>query len=185
MAKQGKQDRMGGRPGPGEPIEKVKDFKGTFKKLMRYISKYHLLLVVVAILTVGSTVFNILGPKILGKATTEIFNGLMGRLQGGPSIDFHKLGRIAAMLIILYVVSMIMSYVQGIIMANIVQKIAFRMRGEISAKINKIPMNYYDKNSFGDVLSRITNDVDTLTMGLNQSVTQMISSVLRIGSIPW
>lgn len=183
MAERGKQGGPGGGPGSEEPMERAKDFKGTFKKLMKYISRYHLLLVIVAILTVGSTVFNVIGPKVLGKATTEIFTGLMRKLSGGQGIDFARLGNIVLILIILYVVSMIMGYVQGLIMTNIVQKIAFQMRGEISCKINRIPMNYYDKNSFGDVLSRITNDVDTLTMGLNQSVTQMISSVASLVGI--
>ncbi|MBE5923368.1 MAG: ABC transporter ATP-binding protein [Lachnospiraceae bacterium] len=166
--------------GPHGPVEKPKDFKGTFKKLMEYISKYHGLLIFVAILTTLSTIFNILGPKVLGKATTEIFNGLVNKLSGGAGIDFTKLGKIVLILIGLYFFSMIMSYIQGLIMANIVQKIAYGMRKEIAQKINRLPMNYYDKNTVGDVLSRITNDVDTLTQGLNQSVTQLISSVATL-----
>lgn len=166
--------------GPQGPVEKAKDFKGTLKKLIAYISKYHGLLIFVAILTTASTVFNIMGPKVLGKATTEIFNGLISKIQGGDGIDFTKLGNIVLILLGLYLFSMVMNYAQGLIMANIVQKIAFRMRKEISLKINRLPMNYYDKNSVGDVLSRITNDVDTLTQGLNQSVTQIISSVATL-----
>ena len=175
--------RHGGRRGPAGPVENAKDFKGTFKKLLKYISEYHGLLIFVALLTVASTVFNIMGPKVLGKATTEIFNGLISKLSGGTGIDFEKLGKIILILLSLYLFSMFMSYIQGFIMADIVQKISFRMRKEISEKINRLPMNYYDKNSVGDVLSRITNDVDTLTEGLNQSVTQLISSVASLFGI--
>lgn len=166
--------------GPQGPVEKPKDFKGTLKKLLEYISKYQGLIVFVVILTAASTIFNIIGPKVLGKATTEIFNGLVSKIQGGTGIDFTKLSRFILILVGLYLFSMIMSYIQGLIMANVVQKIAFQMRKEISEKINRLPMNYYDKNSVGDVLSRITNDVDTLTQGLNQSVTQLISSVATL-----
>ena len=132
------------------------------------------------VLTAASTIFNIIGPKVLGKATTEIFNGLVSKIQGGNGIDFTKLSRFILVLVGLYLFSMIMSYIQGLIMTNVVQRIAFQMRKEISEKINRLPMNYYDKNSVGDVLSRITNDVDTLTQGLNQSVTQLISSVATL-----
>lgn len=182
--KTAKPPRRKGPHGPGSgieaPAEKAKDFKGTFKKLLGYISKYHAVLIVVAIFTIGSTVFNIVGPKVLGKATTEIFNGLVSKIQGGEGIDFTKVGQIVLIMIGIYLMSMLMSYVQGFLMSGVVQKIAFQMRKEISQKINRLPMNYYDKNSFGDVLSRITNDVDTLTQGLNQSVTQLISSVATL-----
>lgn len=180
--KQFKQPRRRGPhgPGPGAPIEKAKDFKGTLKKLLLYISNYHAALIVVAVFTAGSTVFNIIGPKVLGKATTEIFNGLVNKLQGGSGIDFDKIGRIVLIMVGLYLVSMLMGYIQGLVMTGVVQKIAFKMRGEISRKINRLPMNYYDKHSYGDVLSRITNDVDTLTQGLNQSVTQLVSSVATL-----
>lgn len=171
---------MGGRHGGMVPTEKPKDFKGTMKKLLNYISKYKIALFVVALFTVGSTVFNIVGPKVLGKATTEIFNGLISKLQGGEGIDFEKIGRIVLILMSIYLLSMLMGYVQGWLMSGVVQKIAFQLRKEISEKINRLPMNYYDKHSFGDVLSRITNDVDTLTMGLNQSMTQLISSVATL-----
>ncbi len=166
--------------GPQGPVEKPKDFKGTLKKLLEYISKYQGLIVFVVVLTAASTIFNIIGPKVLGKATTEIFNGLVSKIQGGNGIDFTKLSRFILVLVGLYLFSMIMSYIQGLIMTNVVQRIAFQMRKEISEKINRLPMNYYDKNSVGDVLSRITNDVDTLTQGLNQSVTQLISSVATL-----
>lgn len=166
--------------GPQGPVEKPKDFKGTLKKLLEYISKYQGLIVFVVVLTAASTIFNIIGPKVLGKATTEIFNGLVSKIHGGNGIDFTKLSRFILVLVGLYLFSMIMSYIQGLIMTNVVQRIAFQMRKEISEKINRLPMNYYDKNSVGDVLSRITNDVDTLTQGLNQSVTQLISSVATL-----
>lgn len=169
--------------GPGGGMvatDKPKNFKGTMKNLLNYISKYHVLLIVVAIFTVGSTVFNIIGPKVLGKATTEIFNGLMNKLQGGNGIDFEKIGQIVLIMVGIYGLSMLMGYVQGFLMSSVVQKIAYQLRKEISQKINKLPMNYYDKHSYGDVLSRITNDVDTLTTGLNQSMTQLISSVATL-----
>lgn len=166
---------MHGR-GMGTPVEKAKDFKGTLRKLIAYVSKYHIAIILVALFTIGSTVFNIVGPKVLGKATTEIFNGLIGKIQGGAGIDFDKIAHIILIMLGLYLTSMLFGYAQGLIMTQVVQRIAFQMRKEISEKINRLPMNYYDKHSFGDVLSRITNDVDTLTQGLNQSVTQLISS---------
>lgn len=180
-----KQQRRRGPHGPGTggPVEKAKDFKGTLKKLLKYISKYHAALVVVAFFTAASTVFNIIGPKVLGKATTEIFNGLISKLQGGDGIDFTRIGHIVLIMIGLYLISMVMGYMQGLVMTGVVQKLAFKMRGEISGKMNRLPMNYYDKHSFGDVLSRITNDVDTLTQGLNQSVTQLISAVATLVGI--
>lgn len=174
----GGRKRMGGQQ--MAPVEKAEDFKGTLKKLLGYISKYHLTLIIVAIFTIGSTVFNIIGPKILGKATTEIFNGLMGKVQGGEGINFTKIGNILLLMLCLYLASMAMSYIQGFVMTGMVQKISFQMRNEIVGKMNRLPMNYYDKHSNGDVLSRITNDVDTLTQGLNQSVTQLISSVATL-----
>lgn len=166
---------MHGR-GMGAPVEKAKDFRGTLRKLIAYVSKYHIAIILVALFTIGSTVFNIVGPKVLGKATTEIFNGLISKIQGGAGIDFDKIAHIILIMLGLYLTSMLFGYAQGLIMTQVVQRIAFQMRKEISEKINRLPMNYYDKHSFGDVLSRITNDVDTLTQGLNQSVTQLISS---------
>ena len=175
--------RRGPGHGPGGGMvatEKPKDFGKTMKKLINYISKYHVILIVVAIFTIGSTVFNIVGPKVLGKATTEIFKGLMSKLQGGAGIDFERIGQIVLIMVGIYGLSMLIGYVQGFLMSSVVQKIAYQLRKEISQKINKLPMNYYDKHSFGDVLSKITNDVDTLTTGLNQSVTQLISSVATL-----
>lgn len=169
--------------GPGAamaPGEKAKDFKGTFKKLVQYLGKYHVAILVVILFTIGSTIFNIVGPKILGKATTEIFNGLIGKIQGGSGIDFHKIGMILIFLICLYFISAIFSYVQGFIMTGVSQKVSYNLRKEISEKINRLPMNYYDKTTYGEVLSRITNDVDTLATGLNQTLHQLINSTATI-----
>lgn len=167
-----------GRPmGAGE---KAKDFKGTMKKLLKYIGRYKIAIVFVMIFAVGSTVFNIVGPKILGKATTEIFTGLVGKVSGGKGIDFGKIGIILLTLMGLYVISALFSLVQGFIMTGVTQKLTYRMRKEISEKINRMPMNYFDTRTHGEVLSRITNDVDTLSQSLNQSVTQMITSVTML-----
>ena len=134
----------------------------------------------VAVFAVGSTVFNIIGPKILGNATTEIFNGLVGKVSGGPGIDFDAIGKILLTLLGLYVCSALFAFIQGYIMTGISQKLTYRMRKEISEKISRMPMNYFDKMTHGEVLSRITNDVDTLSMSLNQSATQLITSVTMI-----
>lgn len=171
------------RRGPGHgpmPGEKAKDFKGTMKKLMGYMGKYKIALLFVVIFAIGSTVFNIIGPKILGKATTEIFTGLVGKISGGSGIDFAKIGRILATLLCLYLCSAFFSFIQGYIMTGVSQKLTYRMRREISEKISRLPMNYFDKLTHGEILSRITNDVDTLSMSLNQSATQVITSVTTI-----
>ena len=160
--------------------EKPKNFKGTLKKLVKYLSAYHVAIVIVMLFAVGSTVFHVVGPKILGKATTEIFNGLIGKINGGAGIDFEKIGMILVFLLGLYALSAVFSYIQGFVMSGISQKVAFRMRKELSEKMNRLPMSYYDKRTYGEVLSRITNDVDTLGMSLNQSVTQLISSVATV-----
>ncbi len=166
--------------GPGAPAEKAKNFKGTMAKLAAYLGQYKLALFFVVVFAVGSTVFNIAGPKILGKATTEIFNGLVGKVSGGSGIDFGKIGRILAGLLCLYLLSALFSFVQGYLMTGVSQKLTYRMRKEISEKIQRLPMNYYDKVSHGEILSRITNDVDTLSQSLNQSATQVITSVTTI-----
>lgn len=173
-----------GGHGPGGPgpmmVEKAKDFRGTMKKLLVYLGKYKIALAMVAVFAIGSTVFNIIGPKILGNATTEIFNGLVGKVSGGAGIDFDAIGRILVMLLCLYVCSALFAFIQGYIMTGISQKLTYRMRKEISEKISRMPMNYFDKMTHGEVLSRITNDVDTLSMSLNQSATQLITSVTMI-----
>ena len=173
---------MGGpmRRGQGG-VEKPKDFKKTTKKLIdSYLSKYKIGLIVVIIFAIGSTIFTIVGPKILGNATTEIFNGIVNKLSGGSGIDFGKVGQIALLLLGLYLLSAIFSFVQGFTMTGIAQKLTYRIRNDIAKKINKLPMNYFDKRTNGEVLSIITNDIDTLSMNLNQSITQIITSICTI-----
>ena len=171
---------MGGGRGRMGTGEKAKDFKGTMKKLFTYLSEYKIGIFFVMIFAIGSTVFNIIGPKVLGKATTEIFKGLVGKVSGGSGIDFTKIGKILLTLLCLYVISACFSFIQGYIMTGVSQKLTYRMRKEISEKINRMPMNYFDTTTHGEVLSRVTNDVDTLSQSLNQSATQMITSVTTI-----
>lgn len=166
--------------GKAVPGEKAKDFKGTLKKLVNYLSKYYIAIIAVVIFTIGSTVFNIVGPKVLGKATTEIFNGLMSKVNGGSGINFDAILSILLILLGLYAASTIFGYIQGFIMTGISQKMAFRMRKELSEKMNRLPMNYYDTKTYGEILSRITNDVDTLGMSLNQTLTQLITSIATL-----
>lgn len=166
--------------GPGVPVEKAKDFKGTIGKILSYMGSYKPALIVVMIFAVASTVFNVIGPKILSRATTELFRGLMSKLSGGSGIDFTKIGRILAGLLCIYLCSALFSFIQGWIMTGISQKMTFRMRREISEKINRMPMKYFESRTVGEVLSRITNDVDTMGQSLNQSVTQLITSVATI-----
>lgn len=170
---------MGG-PHGGMSGEKAKDFKGTMKKLINYMGRYRIAIFFVMLFAVGGTIFSIVGPKILGKATTEIFNGLVSKVSGGSGIDFEKVGRILLGVLCLYLVSAAFSFVQGYIMTGISQKMTYRLRKEISEKINRLPMNYFDKMTHGEILSRITNDVDTLGQSLNQSATQMITSVTTL-----
>ena len=164
--------------GPGKKsLEKAKDFKGTTKKLIKeYLSKYKIALIIVFIFAIGSTIFTIVGPKILGNATTEIFNGIVGKISGGTGIDFGKIGKILLTLIGLYVISALFSFIQGFTMTGVAQKITYKLREDISKKINRLPMKYFDKKTHGEVLSVITNDVDTLSANLNQSITQIITS---------
>lgn len=169
---------MGHGPGRGMmPGEKAKDFKGTIGKLFAYMGKYRIALFAVMIFAVGSTIFNIVGPKVLSKVTTELFNGLVAKIGGTGGIDFEKIGRILLILLGIYLISALMNFCQGWIMTGITQKLCFRMRREISEKINRMPMKYFESRTVGEVLSRITNDVDTLGQSLNQSVTQLITSV--------
>lgn len=174
-----------GRRGPGGhggmmPGEKAKDFKGTTRKILSYIGSYKIAIVLVMISAVAGTVFNIVGPKVLSKATTEIFNGLVSKVSGGAGIDFHKVGVILLILLGLYCVSALFSFIQGYIMSGISQKLSFRMRKEISEKINRMPLAYFESKTVGEVLSRITNDVDTFGMSLNQSITTLITSVTTL-----
>ena len=164
-------------PGGMMPGEKAKNFSGTIKKLFRSMGTYRYGLMAVAVFAVGSTLFNIIGPKVLSKAITELFNGLMAKLYRTGGINFDKIGRILLMLLGLYVISALLSLFQGWIMTGISQKLCFRFRREISEKINRMPMKYFESRTVGEVLSRITNDVDTLGMSLHQSVTTLITSV--------
>lgn len=165
--------------GPGARMggEKAKDFKGTIKKLVKYMGSYWPAFVAVLFFAIGSTVFGIIGPKISGKATTELFNGLVAKVSGTGSINFEKIGQILLLLLGLYVLSAVLSFIQGLIMTGISQKLAYRFREEICSKINRMPMKYFESRTVGEVLSRITNDVDTLGQSLNQSVTQLITSL--------
>ena len=174
---------MGG-PRGAQSVEKAKDFKGTTKKLIKnYLSKYKIGIIVVLVFAIGSTIFSIVGPKILGNATTEIFNGLVGKISGTGGINFGKVGSILLTLLGLYLISALFSFIQSFTMTEIAQKITYKMRNDLSAKINKLPMNYFDKKTNGEVLSVITNDIDTLSMNLNQSVTQVITSICTLMGI--
>lgn len=161
-------------------IEKPKNFKKTLKKTLKYLKEYKISLIIVVILTMLSTVFSIVGPKILGNATTEIFKGISSKLSGGTGVNFDNVFKILFTLGILYVVSAIFSYIQGIIMTNIAQKTSYKLRKEIIEKINHMPFSYFDKKSYGETLSVITNDSDNLSMGINQSATQLISSITAL-----
>ncbi len=168
---------MGGPMGGGE---KAKNFKGTIKKLLAYIGRYKFALLVVILCAIASTVFTIVGPTILGNATTEIFKGLVSKVSGGAGIDFGAIGKIMVTLMILYGVSALFSFIQGLTMTQVSQKITFRMRKELTDKFHRMPMNYFDTQTHGEILSRVTNDVDTVSMSLNQSITQVITSVTSI-----
>ena len=169
--------------GPGRgmvPGEKAKNLKGALGKILRYMGKYKIAVVFVMIIAACSTVFSVLGPKLLGKATTGLAEGLMAKVAGTGGIDFSYIGKVLLFVLGLYLLSSVLSFVQGWIMTGITQKICYRMRKEITEKINRMPMKYFESRTYGEVLSRITNDVDTLGMGLNQSVTQIITSTATI-----
>ena len=171
----------GPRRGQQQKIEKVKDVKGTVKKLVKnYMAQYKVALIVVLVFAIGSTIFTIVGPKILGNATTEVFNGIVSKISGGTGIDFGKIGQILLILFALYIISSIFSSVQGFVMTKIAQKLTYNLRNDLAKKINKLPMKYFDKRTHGEVLSIITNDIDTLSMNLNQSITQIITSICTI-----
>jgi len=175
---------MGPRPGGGPmammPGDKARDFKGSMKKLIGYLGRYKWTILFVLCLAVVSTVFMIVGPKILGKATDELFSGIMNKIAGTGGIDFAKIGTIMLTLVGLYVISASFSYFQGFVMTSVTAKVTYRMRNDICDKMNKLPLKYYDKTTFGDVLSRITNDVDTISQTLNQSLSQIITSLTQL-----
>lgn len=162
------------------PVEKAKDFKGSIKNLIKYIGRYKIAVLVVMIAAAASTVFAVIGPKVLGNATTELANGLMKKIQGTGAINMDAIANILLIAVSLYVVSAVFMFIQGWLMTGITQKICYRMRREISEKINRMPLKYFESRTYGEVLSRITNDVDTLGMGLNQSITQIITSICTI-----
>ena len=170
----------GHRRGPGRIPEKPNNFKGTIGQLFRYLGRYRLGLALVLVLALASTAFGIVGPKILSTATTELATGLGRKLSGLGGIDFGKIGRILLTVLALYLVSAACSFFQSWILAGITQKLAYRLRGEISSKIHRMPMRYFERNTVGDVLSRITNDVDTMSSGMAQSVTQLVTNVTML-----
>lgn len=170
----------GGMHGGMVPVEKAKDFKGSFRKLSAYIGRYKIAIFIVMILAACSTVFSVLGPKIMGRATTALSEGLMRKIAGTGGIDFARIGNILLFTLGLYLTSSVLSFFQGWIMTGITQKVCYRMRKEISEKINRMPMKYFESRTYGEVLSRITNDVDTLGMGLSQSVTMIITSLATL-----
>lgn len=170
---------MGGHKGMMRG-EKAKDFKGTIKKLIRYMGKYKIRLLCMFIFAVGGTTFNIIGPRILGNATTELFNGLVSKIGGTGGIDFGAIAGILSMALGLYVLSALMSFIQGLIMTGVSNDVTYSLRKDISKKINRIPLQYFESRTHGEILSRVTNDVDTLQMSLNQSITQLITSVTTL-----
>ena len=169
-----------GRMGRGMPGEKPKNFRKSLGKLFKYMGRYKYAIFAVMVMAAISTVFSVAGPKVMGKATTELANGLMKKVNGTGGIDFTLIGKILLLTLALYVTSVAFSFIQGWIMTGITQKLAYRMRREISEKIDRMPMKYFESRPYGDVLSRITNDVDTLGTGLNQSFTMIITSFATI-----
>ena len=169
-----------GGPTAMMPGDKASDFKGTMIKLIRYLGKYKAAVMIVILFAIGSTAANIAGPKILGQATTKLFEGVMAQLSGTGSIDFTYIGRIVLTTLGLYLLSALFAYIQGWIMADVSTNIAYRFRRDISEKINRMPLKYFDTTTYGEVLSRITNDVDTVNQTLSQSLTQIITSVVTV-----
>ncbi|QWG28319.1 ABC transporter ATP-binding protein [Bacillus mycoides] len=185
------ENRKQGGPGPGgggpmgggmRKIEKAKNFKGTMNKLLQYLKPYKLSILVVILFAIGSAAFTIVGPKILGNATTKLFEGLVSKVSGAPgaAIDFTYIGNIVILLLGLYILSTVFGIIQGYIISGVAQKVSYNFRKEIDEKINRMPLNYFDKTTHGEVLSRITNDIDTVSQTLNQSMSQIITSVITI-----
>lgn len=168
------------RPGAMVPPQKSKNFKGSIKKLMSYIGRFKIQIFFVMLFAAASTVFSVMGPKILGKATTGLAEGLMAKIQGTGGIDFEYIGRILVFVLAIYAVSAIFNFAQGMLMTGVTQKVCYQLRRDISQKINRMPMKYFESRTYGEVLSRITNDVDTLGQGLNQSITQIITSTATL-----
>lgn len=168
------------RPGAMVPPQKSKNFKGSIKKLMSYIGRFKIQIFLVMLFAAASTVFSVMGPKILGKATTGLAEGLMAKIQGTGGIDFEYIGRILVFVLAIYAISAIFNFAQGMLMTGVTQKVCYQLRRDISQKINRMPMKYFESRTYGEVLSRITNDVDTLGQGLNQSITQIITSTATL-----
>ena len=175
MSEQRRRGPMGGHGRGMRPTEKAKDFKGSMGKLFRYMSRYKLRFVMVFIFAVAGTVFNIAGPKILGKATTELFNGLVAKVNGTGSINFSKIGMILLWTLGLYLASACFSFIQGWIMTGISNDVTYNLRKDISKKINKLPLNYFESRTNGEILSRVTNDVDTLQMRITQRTIERVA----------
>lgn len=171
-----------GPGGPGMmPVVKAKDFKGTMKRLLEYLHLYRWLILIVILFSVASAAFGIYGPKLLGKATTKVFEGILGQVTGtSTGIDFSYISGIMITLLILYGLSSLFAYIQGIIMAKVSMQVSYNMRNDIASKINRIPLRYFDDTNHGEVLSRVTNDVDTVSQTLNQSLSQLITSFTTV-----
>ncbi len=169
-----------GHMSTGGPVEKARDFKGTLRKLVVYLDPYKAKIIVVFLLAIGSTIFSIVGPKIMGNATTELFNGVMAKLAGTGDVPFDIIGTILATALGLYIFSSFLSYLQGWLMTDVAIKVTYQLRKEIMEKINRMPFRYFDGTSHGEVLSLLTNDVDTLNQTLNQSLTQLITSLVTV-----
>lgn len=170
---------MGGGPRAGF-VEKPKNFKGTLKKLFGYLAKFRVMIAVVVVCAILSTIFNIVGPKILGNITTEIYAGVMRMIAGTGGINFEVIQKTVLILFSIYVISAAFSYIQSFVMVGVGQKFTYSLRKAISEKINKLPIQYFDKKTHGEVLSYITNDVDTIAQNLNQSITQLITSLTTV-----
>jgi ATP-binding cassette subfamily B protein len=183
QTKQGQGRGSGHGPGMGVPVEKAKDFKGTMKKLIAHLGGYKWGFLLVLVFAIGSTIFTIVGPTILGNAITEIVNGLMDKINGGKGINFKALRDILLLLLGLYSLSSLLSFVQGLITTEIAQRVSYNFRKNILKKIHRLPMNYFDTMTHGEILSRVTNDVDTLSHSLNQSLSQFITSIVSIVGI--
>jgi ATP-binding cassette, subfamily B, multidrug efflux pump len=174
---------MGGGPMAMMKGEKARDFRGTLRKLLQYLGSYKISILFVMLVAIGSTIFAIIGPKVMGKATTALFEGAMAQIAGTGSIDFGYIGQILLITLGLYLVSMLFAYIQGWIMAGISMKITYRFRQDISQKINRMPLKYFDGTSHGEILSRVTNDVDTVSQTLSQSLSQIITSIVTVVGI--
>lgn len=172
--------KRGHGPGSGEPSEKPKNFGKSLKQILRYSGSYKYAFVVVILFAIAGTVFQVIGPKVMGRATTVLAEGLMHKIKGTGTIDFTTIGKILVITVALYAIGAVLTFIQGWIMTGITQKIVYNMRRDISEKINRMPMKYFESHQYGDILSRITNDVDTLGTGLNQSVTTIITSVATV-----